>query len=107
MTNHIHAKAEYIEGAWRAMVRYAHRADYWPIMDGHRPAGFPSKEAAEIAALRAQEKHLNGTITGFCARSDHARETAEQLFRPGKTPIPVDHKAGRKPFQVLTGRAGR
>jgi len=106
--NKFHAKAEYIDGAWRAMVRYIHKAGYWPVMDGDRPAAFPTEAAAEIAALRAQEKHVNGTITGFSDISASARNEAEKLFRPGKSPIPVEVvEAGRKPYKVMTGRAGR
>lgn len=86
--NHFHAKAEWIEGAWRAMVRYSHRSEYWPVMDGERPAGYPTRQAAELAALRAQEKHMNGTIRGFGDKAD-ARSEAERLFRPGKKPIPI------------------
>jgi hypothetical protein len=88
--NHFHAKAEWIDGAWRALVRYSHKADYWPVMNGDRPAGYPSRAEAEIAALRAQEKHMNGTIRGFGEKADAARANAERLFRPGRKPVVVE-----------------
>ena len=88
--NHFHAKAEWIDGAWRALVRYSHKACYWPVMKGDRPAAYPTREAAEIAALRAQEKHVNGTIRGFGEKADAARTKAERLFRPGRKPIVVE-----------------
>lgn len=90
--NHIHAKAEWRDGAWRAMVRYSHKADYWPVMDGDRPAAYPTRQAAEIAALRAQEKHLNGTIVGFGEKVEAARIEANKLFRLGKKPIGIETK---------------
>jgi hypothetical protein len=80
MTNHFHAKAEWIEGAWRGLVRYSHKANYQLVMNGSRPASFPTRETAEIAALRAQEKHINGTITGFAEPLNIARIEAEKLF---------------------------
>src|SRR5690349_16112608 len=100
MTNCFHAKAEWIEGAWRAMVRYSHRSDYWPVMDGDKPAGFPTKGEAELAALRAQEKHINGTITGFGDKAT-ARSEAEKLFMGGGRTVEV----GKKPFRETRGRA--
>lgn len=48
-----------------------------------------TRQAAELAALRAQEKHMNGTITGFGERVEAARLNAERLFRPGKRPVEV------------------
>lgn len=95
MTNHIHAKAEWIDGAWRALVRYSHRSEYWPVMDGDRPAGFPTRAEAEIAALRAQEKHINGTIRGFGEKVEAARIEANRLFRPGKKPVTVEDRRAR------------
>lgn len=89
MANHFHAKAEWINGAWRAMVRYAHKADYWPVMDGDKPAGYPTRADAEIAALRAQEKHMNGTIVSFGEKVAAAKVNAERLFRPGRKPIEI------------------
>ncbi|MFU0503633.1 hypothetical protein [Pseudaminobacter sp. NGMCC 1.201702] len=92
MTNHIHAKAKWLDGTWRALVRYSHKADYWPVMDGDRPAAYPTKDAAEIAALRAQEKHINGTITGFGDKVEAARTETDKLFRLGKKPIDLETK---------------
>ena len=88
--NHFHAKAEWINGTWRALVRYSHKADYWPVMKGDQPAGFPSREKALIAAYQAQEKHVNGTLRGFGDKATAARTEAERLFRPGKKPIVVE-----------------
>ncbi len=87
--NRFHAKAEWIDGAWRAMVRYSHKATYWPVMAGERPAGYPTRDAALIAALREQERHMNGTVTGFGPKAE-AKSAAERLFRPGRKPIPVE-----------------
>lgn len=105
--NHFHAKAEWIEGAWRALVRYSHKSDYHLVMDGRQPAGFPSKAAAELAALRDQERHMNGTITGFGDRVEFAKSEADKLFRLGKKPIAIEtiRKPGRKPVTVIPGRA--
>lgn len=79
MTNHFHAKAVFEHGVWRAMVRYVHKASYWPVMDGDRPASFETREAAEIAALREQERHINGTLRRDGERLQ-ARNAAEALF---------------------------
>lgn len=92
MTNCIHAKAEWIEGAWRAMVRYAHKTEYWPVMDGDRPAAYPTKDAAEIAALRAQERRINGTITGFGEKVEAAKAAAERLFTGGGRTVAVERR---------------
>jgi len=88
--NHFHAKAEFIDGAWRALVRYCHKADYLQLMSGARPAAFASREKALIAAYQAQERHLNGTIRGFGDKASTARADAEKLFRPGKKPVVVE-----------------
>jgi len=93
--NHLHAKAEWIDGAWRALVRYSHKADYWPVMSGARPAGFASRDKALIAAYQAQEKHLNGTIRGFGDKVCAARAEAERLFRPGRKPVVVERARAR------------
>lgn len=88
--NHFHAMAEWRDGAWRARVRFSHKAGYHDVMDGDVPAAFPTSEAAEIAALRAQEKHMNSTIRGFGERVGAAKANAEKLFRPGKKPIAIE-----------------
>lgn len=88
--NHFHAKAEWINGAWRALVRYSHKTDYWPVMSGEQPAGYPSKEKALIAAYQAQEKHVNGTIRSFGDKASAAKASAERLFRPGRKPVAVE-----------------
>ena len=93
--NHFHAKAEWIEGAWRALVRYSHKADYWPVMDGERPAGYPTKADAEIAALRAQERHMNGAIRSFGEKVEATHIEANKLFRLGKKPIDLETKGRR------------
>lgn len=92
MTNHFHAKAEWIDGAWRGLVRFSHKADYHLVMDGNRPAGYPTKEAAEIAALRAQERHMNGTITGFGEKVEAARIEANKLFLGGGRAVTVERR---------------
>jgi hypothetical protein len=93
--NHFHAKAEWINGAWRAMVRYSHKADYWPVMDGEKPARYPTKAEAEIAALRAQERHMNGTIRGFGEKAEAARIEANKIFRLGKKPVVFESRKKR------------
>lgn len=79
--NEFHAMAMWKDGAWRAMVRYSHKADYWPVMSGDRPAAYPTKQDAEIASLRAQERHMNSTITGFGDKVSAAAATErEKVF---------------------------
>lgn len=103
MTNHFDAKAEWVDGAWRAMVRYVHKAEHWPVMKDGKPLGFASRAEAELAAHRALTEHINGTIRGD---GKMARVDAERLFTARKDPPPVVmRQPGKKPCAVFKGRA--
>lgn len=83
------AKAEWKNGAWRALVRYVHRGEFFPVMDGDKPAGYPTEARAELEAHRALTRHMNTTIRGSGERCGAARAAAEKLFVKGRA-IPVE-----------------
>ncbi len=86
--NQFHAKAVFERGAWRARVRYVHKADYIEL-----PEPYGTKAEAEIAALRHQEHHINSTLTGFRADFDLQSEI-EKVFGKGRQ-IEVETKRKR------------
>jgi hypothetical protein len=61
------------------MVRYSHKGEARPVMDGDRPRLFQTADMAELAAHRRLKEHMNGTMR---TERDEARERAEALFRP-------------------------
>lgn len=78
--NSFAAKAEWQNGAWRALVRYVSKAEFFPVMDGDRPAAFPTAQAAELEAHRELTRHINTTIRSSGERSP-AWKAADRHFR--------------------------
>lgn len=82
--NHIAAYPIPVPGGYRAMVRLSHKAQPWPIMDGDRPAIFPTWDKAKIAAQEHVINHINGTMRRDGVRCEVAKAAAERLFRKGR-----------------------
>lgn len=60
--NHIAAYPVPVPGGFKAMVRLSHKAQPWPLMEGDRPAIYPTWDAAKIAAQEHVIDHINGTM---------------------------------------------
>jgi hypothetical protein len=60
--NHIAAYPVPVPGGYKAMVRLSHKAQPWPIMDGSKPAVYPTWDKAKIAAQEHVIDHINGTL---------------------------------------------
>jgi hypothetical protein len=88
--NAFEAKAKWQDGSWRALVRYVHRGTFFPVMDGDRPAGFPTKLEAELEAHRELTRHMNTTIRSWGERVGCARAAADKLFAKNGRQITVE-----------------
>lgn len=82
--NHIAAYPVPVPGGYRAMVRLSHKAQPWPIMDGDKPAIFPTWDKAKIAAQEHVINHINGTMRRDGVRCEAAKAAAERLFKKGR-----------------------
>lgn len=95
--NHIAAYPVPVPGGFRAMVRLSHKAQPWPLMDGDRPAIFPTFDKAKIAAQDHVIKHINGTLRRdgdtLCAgEADAAFPTLKPFVRKNGRVVPVERK---------------
>ena len=73
------------------MVRLSHKAQPWPVMDGDKPAIYPTFDKAKIAAQEHVIEHINGTMRRDGVKCEAAKVAAERIFRKGKS-IPVERR---------------
>lgn len=89
--NHLAAYPVPVPGGYRAMVRLSHKAQPWPVMDGDKPAIYPTFDKAKIAAQEHVIEHINGTMRRDGVKCEAAKVAAERLFRNGRK-IEVERK---------------
>jgi hypothetical protein len=77
------AFAHYDGIAWQGMFRPAKSANYYPVMSRNKPARYPSKDAAYIAALEAALKSVNGHYRRFGDIAGSHKAAAETVFGKG------------------------